>query len=207
MKKVKLAVLLSGGGTTLGNFIDKIAAGELSAEIVCVISSREDVYGLVRADKAGIPHCVIPSKDYRGKTDELSGAVNAKLDEYAPDLIAMAGFMLLWKIPERYLGKVMNIHPGLIPSFCGHKMYGRFVHEAVVAYGTKVSGCTVHFADNEYDAGPVIIQRSVPVYDTDTPDDVAHRVFEQECIAYPEAINLFAAGRLEIDGRIVRIKR
>jgi len=207
MKKVRLAVLLSGGGTTLQNFIDKIKEGKLSAEIVVVISSRADAYGLVRAEKKGIPRLVIPSKHYKGKTRQFSEAVATKLDEFKPDLVAMAGFMCYWVIPERYLGKVMNIHPALIPAFCGDKLYGHFVHEAVVAYGCKVSGCTVHFADNKYDHGPVIIQRCVPVYDTDTPDDVAKRVFEQECIAYPEAINLFAAGKLEIDGRVVRIKK
>ena len=207
MKKIRLAVLLSGGGTTLENFIDKIREGKLSAEIVAVISSRADAYGLARAEKAGIPHFVIPSKEYKGKIDQFSDAIFSKLDEFKPDLVAMAGFMCLLKIPERYSGRVMNIHPALIPAFCGDKLYGHHVHEAVVAYGLKISGCTVHFADNKYDHGPVIIQRSVPVYAADTADDVAERVFREECIAYPEAINLFAAGKLEIDGRIVRIKK
>ena len=206
MKIIRLAVLLSGGGTTLQNFIDKIKEGKLSADIVVVISTRADAYGLTRAEKAGIPHFVIPSKEYKGKVGQFSDAVFSKLDDFKPDLVAMAGFMCLLRIPERYLGKVMNIHPALIPAFCGDKLYGNFVHEAVVAYGVKISGCTVHFADNRYDHGPVIIQRSVPVYAADTPDDVAKRVFSQECIAYPEAINLFAAGRLEIDGRIVKIR-
>ena len=109
------------------------------------------------------------------------------------------------QVPDDFLGRVMNIHPALIPAFCGKGYYGHHVHEAVLAYGVKVSGCTVHFADNEYDHGPIILQRAVPVLDDDTPDTLAARVFEQECEAYPEAIRLFAEGRLRIEGRRVKI--
>jgi folate-dependent phosphoribosylglycinamide formyltransferase PurN len=123
------------------------------------------------------------------------------LDEYSPDLIAMAGFMCYWQIPEKYAGKVMNIHPALIPAFCGEGLYGHYVHEAVIEYGAKVSGCTVHFADNQYDHGPIILQRVIEVKDDDTADTLADRVFQEECIAYPQAIQLFAQGRLEIKGR------
>jgi len=117
----------------------------------------------------------------------------------------MAGFMCFFRIPDEFIGRTMNIHPALIPAFCGKGFYGHYVHEAVVKYGVKVTGCTVHFADNEYDHGPVILQRTVPVRFEDTAEDVAARVFEQERIAYPEAIQLFAEGRLRIEGRRVRI--
>ena len=117
----------------------------------------------------------------------------------------MAGFMCLFRMPERFVGRAMNIHPALIPAFCGKGYYGHRVHKAALEYGVKVSGCTVHFADNEYDHGPIILQRVVAVLDDDTPDTLAARVFEQELEAYPEAIQLFAEGRLRIEGRKVRV--
>jgi folate-dependent phosphoribosylglycinamide formyltransferase PurN len=129
----------------------------------------------------------------------------ARLDERKVDLVCMAGFLSYWIIPDRYLGRVMNIHPALLPAFGGEGMYGHHVHEAVLARGCKVSGCTVHFVNNTYDDGPIVLQRAVPVRAEDTPDRLAARVFEQECIAYPEAIRLFAEGRLRIEGRIVHI--
>jgi phosphoribosylglycinamide formyltransferase-1 len=202
---IRLGVLISGGGTTLQNFLDKIAAGELAAEVAVVISSSAKAFGLARAKNAGVPAVVARRADF-DSVAAYSDRIFGILDEHAADLVTLAGFLKLIRIPDRYAGRVMNIHPALIPAFCGEAMYGHRVHEAVVTSGVKVSGCTVHFANNEYDAGPIILQRPVPVYDTDTPDDVAARVFEQECIAYPEAIRLFAAGRLRIDGRIVRIR-
>jgi phosphoribosylglycinamide formyltransferase-1 len=120
-------------------------------------------------------------------------------------LVCLAGFLQLISIPEDFQGRVMNIHPALIPAFCGKGFYGHHVHEAVLAYGVKITGCTVHFCDNQYDHGPIILQRAVPVLDDDTPDSLAARVFQQECEAYPEAIRLFAEGRLRIEGRRVRI--
>ena len=136
---------------------------------------------------------------------EYSSALAGILDEARVDLVCLAGFLSMWQVPDRYLGRVMNIHPALLPSFGGKGMYGHHVHQAVLARRCKVSGCTVHFVTNEYDAGPIVVQKCVPVYDTDSPDDLADRVFEQECQAYPEAIRLYAAGRLRIDGTIVRI--
>ncbi len=198
-----MGVLLSGGGRTLQNFLDKIASGELSAEVKVVVSSREDAYGLVRAEKAGIDRFIVPSKKYKGDPDSLSRAIWDLLKPYELDLVTMAGFMVYCIIPPEYEGKVMNIHPALIPSFCGKGWYGERVHRAVLEYGVKITGCTVHFADNRYDHGPVIIQRTVPVLDDDTPDTLAARVFREECIAYPEAINLSAQGRLRIVGRRV----
>jgi folate-dependent phosphoribosylglycinamide formyltransferase PurN len=117
----------------------------------------------------------------------------------------MAGFNCLYEIPDKYMGKVMNIHPALIPSFCGRDYWGEKVHQAALDYGVKVSGCTVHFADNDYDNGPIILQRTVPVVEGDTPKSLAERVFEEECRAYPDAIRLFQQGRLKIEGRKVTI--
>ena len=117
----------------------------------------------------------------------------------------LGGFLQLVQVPDDFLGRVMNIHPSLIPAFCGKGFYGEYVHEAVLAMGVKVTGCTVHFADNEYDHGPIILQRAVPVLDTDTAEILAARVFQQECEAYPEAIRLFAEGKLRIEGRRVKI--
>ena len=127
------------------------------------------------------------------------------LDAAGVELVIQAGFLSLWHVPPQYEGRVMNIHPALLPGFGGHGMFGHHVHEAVLAAGCKVSGCTVHFVTNEYDAGPIIVQRCVPVLESDTPDSLADRVFEQECVAYPEAIRLFAEGRLRIEDRAVRI--
>lgn len=204
IKKVHLGVLISGSGGTLQNFIDQIETGKLPASLEVVISSKPDVIGLERAKKHNIPTSVIPRSDYKD-VDAFSRAITTELDKYPIDLITLAGFIHLYKIPEKYKGKVINIHPGLIPAFCGHQYYGKKVHEAVINYGAKISGCTVHFADNTYDNGPIIIQRAVPVFDNDTPESLATRVFKEECEAYPEAIRLFAAQRLKIEGRKVRI--
>jgi formyltetrahydrofolate-dependent phosphoribosylglycinamide formyltransferase len=203
-KKIRLAVLLSGGGTTLENLCERIDAGQLDAEVAVVVSSLSQVKGVERARRRTIPTHVVRRKDH-ATLESFSTAIDALLDQARVDLVCLAGFMVLWQIPDRYLGRVMNIHPALIPSFCGQGMYGHFVHEAVVARGAKVSGCTVHFVDNEYDNGPIILQRTVPVRFEDTADEVAKRVFEQECLAYPEAVQLFAEGRLRIEGRRVRI--
>jgi phosphoribosylglycinamide formyltransferase 1 len=204
IKKINLGVLISGSGSTLQNFIDQIQSGRLPAIIQVVISSKSGVAGIERARKYNIPTVVIPHSDYKN-TDSFSAAINTELDKYPIDLITLAGFVHLYKISEKYLGRVMNIHPGLIPAFCGHNYYGKKVHEAVINYGAKVTGCTVHFADNHYDTGPIIIQRTIPVLEDDTPQTLAARVFKEECEAYPEAIRLFAEGRLKIEGRKVRI--
>jgi len=204
IKKFNLGVLISGSGNTLQNFLDQIETEKLPATIQIVISSKPNVAGLERARKHNIHAAVVPYINYKN-VDAFSQAITTELDKYPLDLITLAGFVHFYKIPEKYKGKVMNIHPGLIPAFCGHHYYGRKVHEAVIKYGAKVSGCTVHFADNVYDNGPIIIQRTVPVLDDDTPDTLAARVFKEECEAYPEAIRLFAAGRLKIEGRKVRI--
>ncbi len=201
IKPVQMAVLLSGSGRTLQNFIDLIKAGQLPAQIVHVISSDQDAFGLQRASQAGIPTSVAT----RGEksTETFSQEINDLLDANEPDLVCMAGFLSLWLIPEKYRWRVMNIHPALLPSFGGKGMYGSKVHQAVLDAGCKISGCTVHFADNKYDHGPIIIQRAVRVIQNDDPDSLARRVFQQELIAYPEAIRLFAAKALHVvDGRV-----
>ena len=204
MRHLKLAVLLSGTGRTLENIFDHIADGRLEAEVVVVGSSRADAYGLERARSRGVPTFVVPSRDYR-RTSEFSKAIFGELGKYDFDLLLLAGFMCLLELPQELIGRAMNIHPALIPAFCGKGYYGHFVHEAVLRYGVKVSGCTVHFVDNVYDHGPIIIQKTVPVLDDDTPERLAARVFEKECEAYPEAIRLFGEGRLKIEGRRVRV--
>jgi formyltetrahydrofolate-dependent phosphoribosylglycinamide formyltransferase len=201
---LRLAVLLSGGGTTLQNLLDRTADGRLAAAVVQVVSNRGDAYGLERARRAGVPAAVVDRKAC-GSREEFSGRIFALCRAARADLVCLAGFLQLIHVPDDFLGRVMNVHPALIPAFCGQGYYGRHVHEAVLAYGTKVSGCTVHFADNQYDHGPIILQRVVPVLPDDTPDTLAARVHEQENEAYPEAIRLFAEGRLCIEGRKVRI--
>ena len=203
-KAINVAVLISGSGRSLQNLIDRIATGKLDAKVSVVISSRADAYGLERAKNHGIPAVVISSREHK-TLDALNDAIAVELKKYPVDLLIMAGFMCLFRIPDEFIGRAMNIHPALIPAFCGKGYYGHHVHEAVLEYGVKVTGCTVHFADNEYDHGPVILQRTAPVLDDDTPDTLAARVFEQELEAYPEAIRLFAEGRLKIEGRRVRI--
>jgi formyltetrahydrofolate-dependent phosphoribosylglycinamide formyltransferase len=203
-KTINLAVLISGSGKTLQNLIDKIDDNTLNAKIQVVISSSPDTYGIKRAEQNNIPVTIAKYSDY-DSSEVFSNAIIKEIEKYPIDLIILAGFMHLLRIPDKYSEKVMNIHPGLIPSFCGKGYYGHHVHKAVIESGIKVSGCTVHFVDNEYDHGPIIIQRTVPAYEDDTPDTLAQRVFKEECIAYPEAIHLFAEGRLKIEGRRVKI--
>ena len=203
-RKVRLGVLISGGGRSLQNFIDLADAGELKAEVAKVVSTRPDVFGLERARRHGIPAAVVRRRDFP-TVEAFSDAVTAELEAEDVELVAMAGFLSLYRIPERYAGRVMNIHPALLPSFGGRGYYGDRVHQAVLDAGCKVSGCTVHFADNVYDHGPIIVQKVVPVQEGDDAQTLAARVFEKEKEAYPEAINLFAEGRLRLVGGRVQI--
>ncbi len=200
----RIAVLISGGGTTLRNLIERIESGRLEVQIVLVVSSSPKAGGLRFAEKAGIPAVVVERKAFDSQGG-FSAAIFGHCRRAGADLVAMGGFFKQITVLEDFTNRVVNIHPALIPSFCGTGYYGHFVHEAVLKYGVKVSGCTVHFADNQYDHGPVIVQRAVPVLDDDTPETLAARVFEAECEAYPEAIGLIAAGRVTLDGRRVRI--
>jgi phosphoribosylglycinamide formyltransferase-1 len=201
---VRLAVLASGSGTTLQNLLDRITGGRLKAKVALVLSNNVDAYALERARGAGVATKVV-TRNQAGSALEFSSRIFDHCRKAGADLVCLAGFLQLIHVSDDFLGRVMNIHPALIPAFCGKGYYGRHVHEAVLAYGAKISGCTVHFADNEYDHGPIILQRAVPVLDDDTPDTLADRVFEQECDGYPEAIRLFAEGRLKIEGRRVRL--
>ena len=201
---LRLAVLLSGGGTTLQNLIDRCARGDLSATVAVVVASNAAAFGLSRAQKAGVPNHVVERKACPSR-EEFSRRIFDHCRAARADLVCLAGFLQLLTIPDDFAGRVLNIHPALIPAFSGKGYHGRHVHEAALAAGVKVSGCTVHFADNEYDHGPIVLQRVVPVLDDDTPETLAARVFEQECAAYPEAIRLFAEGRLRVEGRRVRV--
>jgi phosphoribosylglycinamide formyltransferase-1 len=203
-RPLRIAVLISGGGTTLRNLIQKIEAGVLDAQILLVVASTAKAGGLNFAEAAGIPGVVVRRKDFPSQ-DAFSADIFERCRQAGADLVVLGGFLKQLTIPEDFTNRVVNIHPALIPSFCGDGMYGHFVHEAVLDYGAKVSGCTVHFADNEYDHGPVILQKAVPVMDDDTPQTLAARVFKAECQAYPEVLNLIAAGRVRVEDRRVRI--
>jgi formyltetrahydrofolate-dependent phosphoribosylglycinamide formyltransferase len=201
---MNLAVLASGSGTTLQNLIDRIASKSLDARIDIVIASRPNILALDRAANAAITAHIVDRKDHANAAD-FSAPIFDLIDEHKIDLVCLAGWLCMLKIPPRYENRVINIHPALLPSFGGAGMYGRKVHEAVLAHGCKISGCTVHFVDEKYDNGPIILQRACPVLENDTPDSLAHRVFEEEKIAYPQAIRLIQQGRLEITGRRVQI--
>ncbi len=198
---LKLAVLVSGSGTTLQNLIDHIRAGSLDARIELVVGSKPDLPALRRAADAGLRSEVVVRADLA----EFSRGIFNLCDEADVNLVCLCGWFCLLEVPDRYNGRVMNIHPALLPSFGGRGMYGLRVHRAALHYGCKVSGCTVHFVDDAYDTGPVILQKGCAVLDDDTPETLAARVFELEKVAYPEAIRLYQEGRLRIDGRRVRI--
>jgi phosphoribosylglycinamide formyltransferase 1 len=188
---IRLGVLISGSGRSLQNLIDRIADGSLSARIETVISSHPGVKGLDRARAAGIPATLVHFRDHKD-VDAFSRAVTAELDRHPVDLVVMAGFLRRWIFPSSYEGRVLNIHPALLPKYGGKGFYGHHVHEAVLRAGETESGCTVHFADHHYDRGPILVQKRVPVLAGDTPDTLADRVFQAECEAYPEAIRKLA---------------
>ena len=200
----RLAVLLSGSGTTLQNLADHIAAGSLNAAIATVIASNDRALGISRAQNLSLPAHVV-SRRATKSTAEFSDLVFNLIRDADADLVCLAGFLSLLQIPDDFASRVINIHPALLPCFGGPGMFGHHVHEAVIAHGCKVSGCTVHFADQTYDTGPIIIQRTCPVLEDDTPDTLAARVFKEECAAYPEAINLLAAGRVTASGHRTHI--
>lgn len=197
-----LAVLISGGGTTLRNLLEKIGAGALDAKIDLVISSTAAAKGLRFANEASIPVQIVEPKKH-ATPEAFSEAVFGPCRAAGVDFVVMGGFLKHVLIPPDFENRVLNIHPALIPAFCGHGYYGHHVHEAVLDYGAKISGCTVHFVDNEYDHGPIVLQRTVPVLDSDTPASLAARVFEAECEAYPEALRQLGTGRLKMNGRRV----
>jgi phosphoribosylglycinamide formyltransferase-1 len=202
---LRLAVCVSGEGTTLQNLIDRIRSRKLRADIVQVVASQPRIGAIARAEAAGIP---LALANYHARsTAEFSESVFNPISHSGSELVILAGFLSLLRIPPEYHDRVMNVHPSLIPAFCGKGYYGSKVHTAVIASGVKVSGCTVHFVDDSYDRGPIVIQRAVPVLENDTAQALAARVFKEECEALPEAIRLYAEGGLEIQGRRVAVRR
>jgi phosphoribosylglycinamide formyltransferase 1 len=200
---IRLAVCVSGEGTTLQNLIDRITSRRLRAHIVQVVASRPRIGAIARAEAARIP---LALANYNARSrKEFSESVFGPIRHAKADLVVLAGFLALLHIPRDYKGRVINIHPALIPAFCGKGFYGSKVHEAALELGVKLSGCTAHFADETYDTGPIIAQRAVPVLDSDTVESLAARVFSEECNLLPEAISLYAEGRLRQEGRRVRI--
>lgn len=189
---LRIAVLISGGGSTLANLIERIADGLLrSVTIVQAVSSRADARGCDIAHAAGLPVSVISPREHTN-VEGFSAALVRVLDGTRPDLVVMGGFLRLWRIPAHYQGRVLNIHPALLPRFGGVGMYGRHVHEAVLAAGERESGCTVHVADDEYDHGPIVSRCRVPVLPGDTPDSLAARVQAAERELYPHVIQRVA---------------
>ncbi len=204
----KIAVLVSGGGTNLQALIDAQHRGEIvNGEITAVIASKPGVFALERAEKAGIPGYVVCRKDYDSNR-AMTVALVEKLKELNIDLVVLAGFMIILteEMVQAFPNAIINVHPALIPSFCGEGYYGLHVHEKALEYGVKLSGATVHFVSEECDGGPIILQKAVPVEEGDTPETLQRRIMEQaEWKILPEAVSLFCQDRLSVDGRIVHI--
>ena len=207
---LRVAVLVSGGGTNLQAIIDAIKAGKITnTSIEVVISNNKNAYALERAANAGIDGVCVSPKDYASR-DEFNDALIEKIDEYNVDLIVLAGCLVVLpeKLITKYEGKIINIHPSLIPSFCGTGFYGLKVHEAALERGVKVTGATCHFVDAGTDTGPIIYQKTVEVLPDDTPKVLQQRVMEEaEWVIMPQAIDDIANGRVTIDGHIVRITK
>lgn len=204
----RIAVLVSGGGTNLRALIDAQARGEIgNGTIAAVIASRPGVYALERAEKAGIPSFVVARRDYP-TNQAMTIALVDKLRELNIDLVVLAGFMtiLTGEMVQAFPNAILNVHPALIPSFCGEGFYGLHVHERALAYGVKVSGATVHFVSEECDGGPIVLQKAVPVEEGDTPETLQRRIMEQaEWVLLPQAVSLFCQDRLRVEGRCVHI--
>lgn len=209
MRAVKrIAVLVSGGGTNLQALIDAQRRGEIvGGEIATVISSKPGAYALERARRAGIPGYVVSRKDY-DTNQAMTAALVDKLSGLDIDLVVLAGFMVIFtrEMVDAYPNAILNVHPALIPSFCGKGYYGLHVHERALEYGVKVSGATVHFVSEECDGGPIVLQKAVAVEENDTPETLQRRIMEQaEWVILPRAVSLFCQGRLKVEGRTVRI--
>ena len=203
-----IAVLVSGGGTNLQALIDAQARGELiNGEITAVISSNPGAYALERAAKAGIPGYVVARKEFPS-SQAMTAALVEQLRALDIDLVVLAGFMVILtgELVRAFPTAILNVHPALIPSFCGAGYYGLHVHEAALAYGVKLTGATVHFVNEEPDGGPIVLQRAVEILEGDTPEVLQRRVMEQaEWHILPQAVSLFCEGRLCVEGRIVHI--
>ena len=200
---LRIAVLLSGSGTTLENLIEWQAKGQRDIEIVAVVSSKPSAFGLERARRHGLAAHAVDRRAYRDEHG-FNNALHRILDEYQPELLVLAGFLTRLEL-RGYSGRTMNVHPALVPAFSGKGYYGERVFRAVLESAVKLTGVTVHFCDDEYDTGPIILQEAVPVEDDDSVDSLARRVQEKERDLYPRAIQLYAEGRLRLQGRRVRI--
>ena len=201
---LQIGVLLSGSGTSLENLCERIDAGELPARVAVVISSREKALGLERARRRGIPTLAVPRRAHP-EVKEFNDALHAALEPFDLDLVLLLGFLSPFELRGRFEGRALNVHPALVPAFSGTGYYGARVHEAVLESGVRLTGATVHFVDEQYDHGPIVLQEAVAVLDDDTPATLAARVQAAERRLVPEAVRLFAAGRLRIAGRRVRI--
>ena len=208
MSAKRIAVLVSGGGTNLQALIDAQRRGDIvNGEIAAVIASKPGVYALERAANAGIPGYVVARKDYPS-SQAMTAALVDKLNSLDIDLVVLAGFMVILtgEMVQAFPNAIINVHPALIPSFCGEGCYGLHVHERALEYGVKVSGATVHFVSEECDGGPIVLQRAVAVEENDTPETLQRRIMEQaEWVILPRAVSLFCQGRLRVEGRTVRI--
>ena len=209
MSETRIAVLVSGGGTNLQALIDAQNAGRIkNGRIAAVISSKPGAYALERAAAAGIPGCVVARRDYSSNR-EMTAALVEKLQSLDIDLVVLAGFLhiLTQEMVRAYPNAILNVHPALIPSFCGAGYYGLHVHEKALAYGVKLTGATVHFVNEEPDGGPIVLQKAVDILEGDTPESLQRRVMEQaEWVILPRAVSLFCEGRLSVEGRRVHIK-
>lgn len=208
MRPINIAVMVSGHGrgSNLQTIVDACRDGRVNGRVAVVIGVKDEVPAMDRARSAGVPTIEAKPKDY--ETDEAYGVRLLEiLGEYSVDLICLAGYMRILPpaVVSAFRWRIMNTHAALIPSFCGKGMYGEHVHKAVIEYGAKISGCTIHLVDEQYDTGPIIIQKAVPVEEFDTPETLAARILPNEHAAYVEAIQLFAQGRLQVEGRRVHI--
>ena len=202
----KIAVLCSGGGSNLQAIIDAVEAGRIDGQIVLVIANASKAFALERARRHGIPALFI-SKKQAGSDEAFNDRILAALQAAGAELVVLAGYLPIVgaQVVRAYPHRIINIHPALIPAFCGVGMYGHHVHEAVLAYGAKISGATTHFVDEQVDHGGVILQKSVPVLEGDTPETLAARVLEVEHEILPESVRLFCAGKLGVHGRHVHV--
>ena len=201
---LRIAGLMSGGGRTLINILDQINAGKLNATVELVIASRGEIEGIKRAEDRGLDVNIIRKRDFDSE-ELMHDAITDALIAKQIGLVCLCGYLRWFRVDENLRDRVINIHPALLPDFGGNGMHGMNVHRAVLQANRRVSGCSVHFVDEHYDQGPVILQKACPVLENDTPDTLAARVFELECLAYPQAIKLFSAGQLSVEDKRVVI--
>lgn len=205
MKRLRIGVLASGGGTNLQSIIDSCERGEIDGDVVVVVTNVPDAYALKRAEKHGIEAYCFPNEGVSREQHEAD--VVECLEKHDVDLVCLAGYlrMLTPGMVDRYRGKILNTHPALLPSFGGKGMHGIHVHRAVLDYGVKVSGCTIHVVTAEVDGGPIVLQKAIPVLEDDTPESLQERILKEEHKLYPRAVQLFAQGKVKIEGRRARI--